>query len=487
MKSLVKMRSLGKKFKFKGKKVDTVLKLIFLLLSSSITLYASGVNAKVDSQKVELGEMVTLSLIISGDDVTKPNIEKLCDSEIVSTSSQTSMQIINSKVSKNYILSYKFMPQKSCKIDPIEVEIDGKIHTSEPLEILVSADAVTKDADFILTLSSDKKELFVGEPFEMTLTFKQKNGAEVVDSKFIPPELTGFWVKSESQPQRSQNESESITKVVYELAPQRYGELNITKAQIQIASRGSSANSWIPAVKWRSYFSNELTFDVKPLPEGLSLAGDFKIEVAVDRVEVDANEPVNITLEVKGSGNLEDIKSFKPNLQSVAVFDEKILVDANRLTQKIAFVSERDFVIPSFSIKYFDTKTKEIKSISTKEISVKVKNAKPQETLNIKKESDQISSDPKSKNRDLLEMFMLFLSGLIIGASIMFFIKKRVSKTSYRSSIRDPKTLLMKLLPFKDDQEVKEIIEILEKNIYSNQNIKIDKKVINKIVQRYKI
>jgi hypothetical protein len=45
----------------------------------------------------------------------------------------------------------------------------------------------------------------------------------------------------------------------------------------------------------------------------------------------------------------------------------------------------------------------------------------------------------------------------------------------------------MKLLPFKDDQEVKEIIEILEKNIYSNQNIKIDKKVINKIVQRYKI
>lgn len=65
--------------------MDTVLKLIFLLLSSSLTLYASGVNAKVDSQKVELGEMVTLSLIISGDDVTKPNIEKLCDSEIVST------------------------------------------------------------------------------------------------------------------------------------------------------------------------------------------------------------------------------------------------------------------------------------------------------------------------------------------------------------------------------------------------------------------
>ncbi len=471
--------------------MNTILKLLFLLLLSSLALYG-GVVAKVDAKKIELGDVVTLSLIVSGEDVTRPNVQRVCDSDVISTSTQTNMQIINGSVSKNFTLNYTFMPQKSCKIEPVEIEIDGKVERSNPLEIEVALQSMTKDADFTLTLSGDKKELFVGEPFELTLTFKQKRDSEAVDIKFSPPEFKGFWVKSETQPQRYQDAKESITKIVYTIAPQRAGELKTTKAQIQIASRGGGANSfntWIPTIKWKSYFSNELTFDVKPLPSGITLAGNFTISATADKEETDANEPLNVTIDVIGDGNLEDIKSFKPSIEGVAVFDEKISIEKDVLTQKIAFVSERDFVIPSFSIKYFDTKTKETKTVSTKEISIKVKNAKPQEVLNIKKHETQseVSEDLKAPQIGIFASLTLFLSGLALGILIMFFMKKKNFKREDKRSIKDPKTLLMKLLPFRDDEEVKAMIESLEKNIYSNQNIELDKKILRKIKERYKI
>lgn len=474
----------------KESKLKTILKILTIFLFSHITLYGGIVKAKVDSKKIEVGDSVTLSLSISGEDITKPSIQKICDSEIISTSTQTNMQIINGSVSKSFTLNYTFVPQKSCRIEPIEVEVDNKIEKSEPIEIEVANTGVRKDADFILTLSSDKKELFVGEPFELTFTFKQKREVDAVDLKFFPPEFNGFWVKSQTQPQRSQDAKEIITKIVYKMAPQRAGEFKISKAQIDVAVRSSNANNfspWMPAIKWKSYFSNEIVFDIKPLPSGVALAGDFTLKASADKEEVDSNEPVNVVIDVIGEGNLEDIKSFKPGIEGVAVFDEKISIDRDVLTQKIAFVSERDFTIPSFSLTYFDTKTKEIKTVSTKEIAVHIKNAKTQEILNIKKEdSESQNIESKSRTQDSINSFFFFLSGLAIGVLIMFFIKKTGFKKEKKSSIKDPKTLLMKLLEFRDDEEVKKVIEILEKNIYQNQNIELDKESLNRIRSRYK-
>lgn len=460
-----------------------------LLLFLSLSLDAS-VRATAEPKRVEVGESVTYSLHISGKDVTRPNITKLCDSDIISTNTQTNMQIINGVLSQSFMISYRFVPQKSCKIAPVEVEVDGNLESGNEVEIEVVPQSMTKESDFALTISSEKKEFFVGEPFEVTLAFKQRRDAEALDSKFTPPDFSGFWIKSESKPQREEEGKFVITKIIYTLMPQRTGDFTLSKAQMQIASRSSSADSWgawIPTIKWRSYFSNELSFHIKPLPQGINLVGDFTIDVSADKSEAEANEAVNVAIEVKGSGNLEDIKSFKPLIQGVGVFDEKIFIDGSKLTQKIAFVSERDFIIPSFSLKYFDIKTKEIKSIQTKEIAIKIKNAKPKESLNIQREASQ---EPQSKEsqeikNDTFVLFVSFLLGVVTTMSIMFFIKRVSFKKEPKISVKDPKALLMQLLPFKEEKDVKEIIDILEKNIYENQNIAIDKKVLKEVLSRY--
>jgi len=453
----------------------------------------AALSARVDSKSVELGEAVTYSLELRGERIKKPNITRLCESDIISSGSQTNMQIINGEMSKSYTLSYRFVPQKSCKIDSVEVEIDGKIEASGEIEIEVKPIIGAKDLDFELGLSSDKKELYVGETFDVTLIFKQKNSVEAVDSEFTPPEFKGFWVKKENQPQRYQEGAYSVTKVLYSLTPQRVGEHKISKAQMRVASRSGRKDSWgawTPTIKWKTYFSNELEFSVKALPLGVDLVGNFAIKATLEKKEISANEALNLTIEVEGDGNLEDIKSFKQNIEGVAVFDEKIAIEGNKLTQKIAYVAERDFIIPPFVLRYFDPKTKEIKSVATKEIKIEVKNNKAAEALNIQKEPS-ISAEGDTKvyksGYDAVILAVVFAAGLILGALVMMLKPWKSVKKEKSLSIKEPKVLLGKLLPYKDEKEVSEIVEILEKNIYSNQKLEIDKKRLKEMLKRYKV
>ena len=53
--------------------------------------------------------------------------------------------------------------------------------------------------------------------------------------------------------------------------------------------------------------------------------------------------------------------------------------------------------------------------------------------------------------------------------------------------MKEPKILFMKLLPYKSDKEVQEILDMLEKNIYSDTKIEIDKKRVKDIILKYEL
>ena len=467
-------------------------KIIFIFLLFPHAIFAS-VKATLDSNYVELGDTVTYSLTISGDDVKRPNISTLCDSDVISSGSQRSIQMINGDVKKSYILSYKFVPQQSCEIPPISLEVDGKVEQSNSVSLKIVSGVVKKDASFMLTLTSDKKEVFVGEPFRVTLLFKQREDAEAVDSKFEAPKLKGFWIKEQSKPTRYRDGRYVITKITYTMAAQRVGDLTISKAQMRIASRGNTTDpwgGWMPQIKWKTYFSNSIDIKVKPLPKGAGLIGDFSIKAIADKSKINSNEALNVIVEVDGIGNLEDIKSFKPYIDGVSVFDEKIVIKGNKLTQKLAFVADKDFTIPPFSLKYFDTNSSKIKTISTNPINIKVNGAKNNAKLTIKRSNKSEVVQPKTlttikyETSKLLLVFV-FLVGLACGIIFMLLKSYRFKAKEKSFNIKDEKLLLMKLLPYKENIDVKEIVDILEGNIYHNKGQKLDKKRLKEIVKRY--
>jgi len=470
--------------------------LLFLLLLESFL--SAEVKASLESRVVYSGEMATYRLVMSGEDIQKPLLSDICGNEILSTSSQTSIESINGDYSKSYTLSYQFMPKSSCTIEPVEVQIDGKIESSNAVELLLKAPSQQKNAPFVLELKASKDSLYVGEPFELKLMLKQSLRAQVVDSKFIAPDFQGFWLKSQSEPERVDDGEYVTTTLSYKLAPQREGNLTISPAQLQIASRGANVNSWgsfSPQVKWRSYFSNELSINAVALPNKASLIGDFTITTEVKKTEINPNEALNVTVVVEGVGNLEDIKSFKPYVENVNVFDEKIEIRGDKLIQKLAFVSDANFSVPAFELIFFSTRTSSLQKIQTRAIPITVVGGLEKEKLSIKREVSEEEAIVESKKQTFLQessaLALAFFLGLVLGILIvvLFLILKPYfeKKRQKDFDIKDEKLLLMKLLPFQEDADVQKMMDSLEKNIYSKRKEPIDKKLLKEIVKRYSI
>ena len=468
-------------------------KIIALSMIFSNALLFGSVVASVEPKNIAIGDVATLNLEISGKDIKQPQIMSICGEDVTSTASRTNIEMINGNIRRRNILSYQFTPIKDCVIEPVEVEIDGEIQKSNSVSFKVNPVDTTKKANFMLSLSSNKKEVLVGEPFEMTLVFKQNKNSRVVDSKFIAPELKGFWTKAESKPIQYGDGDYQVTKVIYRVAAQRVGDLKISPAKIQIATRANSRDMfgmWMQNVKWKTYLSNSLDLHVKALPKGVSLVGDFTIEAVTNKTEINANEALNLIVKIKGDGNFEDIKSLKPYVSGLSIFDEKIVIDNAGLSQKIVFVADEDFTIPPISLKYFDLKTKTVKQIFTKKINIKVNGVKPTKELIVKRQDNEkaVANDSVVKSKTsyiwlIIATIIGFFTGVIITLlkPWKFFLREKTL------NIKDHKLLLVKLLPFKNDVEVQNIVDALEKNTYSNEKVDIDKKVIKEIVKKYDI
>jgi len=469
---------------------------IVLLLIFFTNLLNASVTAKVEPKYVYAGDTASYMLTISGGSVKKPLLLDICGNDIVATGSQTSIQSINGNYQKSYTLTYDFVPQKSCVIEPVAVSIDSKLEKSNSVKVEVKPRAQDKSAEFLLSFEASKNELFIGEPFTLTLLLKQRKGAQAVDSKFIAPEFQGFWKKSESQAKRIETKEFIVTKVVYELAPQREGNLTISPAKLKIATR-SGRNNWgtfMPQVQWRTYYSNSVDIKAKALPNNAKLVGDFRLSVVADKKEVHQNEAVNVVVRVEGSGNLEDIESFKPYIDDVNIFDEKIEIKGNTLTQKLVFVGDKDFTIPSFDLVFFNTKTQKLQKIKTEAISVKVSGSAPTTKLKIKRDETKAVAVTKASKKEVVVMknnylyiALAFIAGLIIGILVMLIKPKKEKTKRSKLNLKDEKTLFIKLLPYKEDKEVAGIIDILEQNIYSKTKIVVDKKLLKEIVKRYDI
>jgi len=469
---------------------------IFLVLLLLEFALMADVKAQLDRTSIVQGQRVTYTLKISGEDIQKPQISTLCGSDVIATASQTNIEMINGNYKKTYALLYTFMPEKSCMVKPIDVYIGSKKYTTQALHVEVKLAKNISDANFMLALSSDKKEVYVGEPFSVTLVFKQKNTAAVVDNKFVAPKFQGFWIKEEGTPQVSRGSDYVTTTLVYKLAAQREGVLGVAPAQMAIATRSSRRDMWgsyVSQIQWKSYFSNELQIKAKALPNNASLIGDFTISTKLSKVKVNQNEPLNISIEVLGEGNLEDIQNFKPYIQGVSVFDEKAKIKGNKLSQKIALVADANFTIPSFSISFFNTKTKRVEKISTKSIDIEVIGSVPKVALEVKREKPALAKTPQVitqvqvQELPISKIVLIFVLGVIAGVGLMLLQKFVQTKKKKGFHYKDEKQLFMKLLPYKDDAEVQTVLDMLELNLYTANKQSIDKKLLQNILKKYEI
>ena len=203
---------------------------------------------------------------------------------------------------------------------------------------------------------------------------------------------------------------------------------------------------------------------------------------------------------IKGEGNIEDLDPFKPYIPNANVFDEKPKIDEKNgiFSQKIAFVADSNFTIPSFGIRYFDPKTKKIVNKSTDPVAITVIGARAQEqTLEIKKTDEKSAaavSTHASRGSTIDSSFAItwvilsFIAGVFVGGILVFF-KFYVStqKRLKRFSFDDKKALFIKLLPYKDHKDVKAVLDMLEDALYGEKKGDIEKEKIKEVIKKYNI
>ncbi len=132
--------------------------------------------------------------------------------------------------------------------------------------------------------------------------------------------------------------------------------------------------------------SEALQIKVLPLPEAgrpsdySGAVGEFTISVAADRLNLKANEALNLVVKIEGRGNLANIKDLTvtwPNQMDLYDSKGRSKTDVRGISEKIYEYlliprKEGTYIIPSFEFAYFDPKTQRYRREKSEPLTVRV-------------------------------------------------------------------------------------------------------------------
>lgn len=465
------------------------IKNLILFICMPLFLYAQNVNINVNKTKLNAGEELVVTISAQGKHIKFPQITKIDGVNITGTSSSDNISIINGNMQEIISHSFILYPTKSIHIPSFTVYIDGKAYKTKPVFVQVTKPKQTK-GNFELDINVSDNNLYLGQSAILTLKFIQKQNAASIQIQ--RPVIKNFITKEISSNQiEKQNEKILIYKFL--IIPQKSGTYNIGPFIAQIGEvKNTQSNDFfglqIASVEYKNIYSNTLKIKVNDIPQN-SIYGNFKISLNAKR-KVKADEPNNVSLNIIGCGDFYSLGNFTLNIPNVTIYPSKpkktLKIYKNRLcgvfTQTFSVIADKNYTIPSVSLKTFD---KTLHTIKTKPLQVEVINSPIPQTINqtpkiIKK---TVIIKTKSGTNPLIIGLISLISGIIIGFFIFFIYSKIKDEEIKQIKKADLKGLLNILKKYEENDKIKKIMQKIEENIYKNEKNVIDKKEIIKIIK----
>lgn len=464
-------------------------KLLFGLLF--LTPLFGEVSVNVDKLEFNQGDEVTLQFKVVGDNFEIPKVDSIGEFKIIHSSK--SEQNLNE--TKMTILEYTFTPNRTLEIPSYLFKIDNKSYKTNPIELNKNSLKISQEIDDLqYKLEVSKNKVFVNEPFIATLTFKYNRSFEILKNESEPFFGNNFIVKE--LPSLTSFEEKGFINYPskYLLIPKVKGEITIQNQLMNVKVQEGKFQK----VRYK-VFSDIQKIVIQELPKGINYQGEYTIKATVDTTETTKNTPINLTLQIEGFGNIDEIVPFSLALPNQLVFSANPTIQTyfkdgkygGIFTQKISISSEQDFVIPSFTLEYFDGITKSIKQIVTQPIKITIQGDEEEEITSPSaiKEIKTITKEKIKieKKKGFHMEYIDWLLGFLMGCIATYFVlqktsqKKRKGELSIEEKIKrakKDKELFDILLPYSQNQQIAIFIEQLEGNIYLNQKNKIDKKAL---------
>ena len=412
--------------------------LIFIFIMLIFMTYASTVwgeeltfVASVDRTRVGLDDRLVLTISVSGQDIggiPEPELPALNGFEIVGTNTSSSSQFsfINGKMTSSKTMDYIYTLQPlevgKFTIDSATFKFKGKTYKTDPIDIQVVTGTTSSKTrggpspgiqvpstpapaevqvgdDLFLRANFDSQEVFLGQ--QVTVTFVLYNRTSLANVQYGQvPTFTGFWAEKIYDAERLNFQQQVIGNKRYEVAvlkklalfPTTIGEIKVEPMELvcDVQVRGGDFfDSFWGRTKRVKIASKAITITVKPLPQegkpqGFQGAvGRFAFKARVDHGQVKAGEPLELTLEIRGEGNLKTVSPPElPALENFTSFEPEIREEISSSGDKISGTKTYQYVlipkepgeysIGAFNFSYFDPVEQSYRSASTESMAIKV-------------------------------------------------------------------------------------------------------------------
>jgi hypothetical protein len=284
--------------------------------------------------------------------------------------------------------------------------------------------------------------------------------------------------------------------------------MNLNPARVKVAvgsNRRGFGGFFSDPPKWEQLISDSPKLNIKKPDGNFDVVGSYSLDDSVDIKEVKANKPVNLKIELKGEGSLDDYEGIEFDLAGVTIYSDDAKVDSkllrdefhSRYKKQFVFISDHDFIVPSKTIRAYNYKTGEIDELKTKEYHIKVKGVSKKliaPTVYSKSNIDNHSNSSSSENPThnikwnvppwfmLLGAFVLGIITTIVGWNIPSTFSKIIFK-KFRIGVDEALAVLYPHMS--KGAEVEEMVrKLYDKK--QGEKVEIDTKLLKSLLEKYR-
>ena len=359
---------------------------------------APGVRAQVDRSTVQVGESLTLSIVIEGLQArVAPTVPPIPGLNAAGLSQRSEYVIENGQNSSKQIFDYQLIPLQpgDVNIPAIAVEAGGSIFSTQPIAIRVlprGASQPGANQPAVLRLMVQKKEAYLGEAFPIEIYLYWQHGSEIRDVRMPQLKASGFSTGQFGEPQRTATQ---LNGVAYNLAifrtaatPARTGELTLGPAECQLTllipvqgARRSIFDVFGPPAEARPMLLQTETNSIRVLPlpsenvpESFNGAvGTYNLSMTAGPTNLAVGDPITVRAQISGRGQLDALnlpaqpqwREFKAYAASSTAnpTDPLGLSGSKTFEQVIVPENHEIRVLPPLEFSFFDPNAKAYRTL----------------------------------------------------------------------------------------------------------------------------
>jgi hypothetical protein len=388
--------------------------LILLLLSFHGLWAQVQFEARVSKNTLGLNERLQVDFFmnIDGDNFNEPSFDGF--RVVGGPMQQVSQSWINGRSSFEKVYTYYLLPNQKGNliIKQATIEYNGRVYKTSPVKINVTAAveqpkdpndiSVSADTNLYLVADISKTNPYVNEPITVVYKLYFSYNIGIRNFKELSkPKYNDFWSQNIDVKQLVLEEGmfkgEKFRYVVLRktvLYPQKSGKLTIEPLSLDIdvelpTNRRNMFGQMQIKQDSKRVSAGAKTISVKALPEAGKPAdfsgavGRFDFRVTPSKTELKNGESLDLVVSVAGKGNLKLFTLPKPVVPNAlemydAVHNEQVNTPLSGMTGKISDSYtiipqyKGDYPIKPMQFSYFDLNSGSYKTISSKEIIVKV-------------------------------------------------------------------------------------------------------------------